>query len=119
MIKLMLLVARKEGTSREEFRAYYESTHAPLASGLMAHCKRYVRNFVNEEISCQQTFDVITEFWFDVDGPWQAAQAQLFDAAVMRTLVEDEARFMDRASMRIFTVEECETPPERLQGNRS
>jgi uncharacterized protein (TIGR02118 family) len=51
MIKLMLLVARKEGTSREEFRAYYESTHAPLASGLMAHCKRYVRNFVNEEIS--------------------------------------------------------------------
>jgi uncharacterized protein Smg (DUF494 family) len=37
----------------------------------------------------------------------------------MRTLVEDEARFMDRASMRIFTVEECETPPERLQGNRS
>jgi hypothetical protein len=29
MFKLMLLVRRKAGMSRAEFRDYYESTHAP------------------------------------------------------------------------------------------
>jgi uncharacterized protein (TIGR02118 family) len=67
MLKLMLLVRRKAGMSRAEFRDYYESTHAPLAAGVMGRCKRYVRNFVTEEPSGPQDFDVITEFWFDVE----------------------------------------------------
>lgn len=119
MIKLMLVATRREGMSREEFRDYYESKHVPLVARVMAHCKRYVRNFVDEEISGPQPFDVVSEFWFDLDGPWQEAQAQLTNAAGVAALEEDEAQFMDRASVRLFTVRECETPPEQLLGNRS
>jgi uncharacterized protein (TIGR02118 family) len=119
MIKLMLVASRRDGMSREDFRAYYEDVHAPLVARLMKHCTRYVRNFVDEEVSGPQAFDVVTEFWFDLDGPWQDAQAQLTNAAGIGALEEDEARFMDRASVRLFTVRECETPPEQLLGNRS
>jgi len=114
----MLLVRRKEGTDREEFRRYYESNHAPLAAGLMVRCKRYIRNFVKEELSGPLDFDVITEFGFDVDGPWAEAQKMLADAVTQSTLEEDEARFMDRASMRVLLVDERESDPAQLLGNR-
>lgn len=118
MKKVVLLVRRKAGTSRDEFRRHYESTHAPLAAGLMAKCTRYVRNFIDEEMSGPLDFDVMTEFWFDTVGSYEEALAPLNAAATMRTLEEDEARFMDRASMRVFTVEECETDPAILRGNQ-
>ena len=44
MIKIMLLVNRKSGISREEFRRHYEEVHAPLASSHLRHLVRYVRN---------------------------------------------------------------------------
>jgi uncharacterized protein (TIGR02118 family) len=113
MFKLMLLVRRKAGMSRAEFRDYYESTHAPLAAGVMRRCTRYVRNFVTEEPSGPQDFDVITEFWFDVEGSYAEASQQLSDAATRELLEADEARFMDRASMRVVVVDERESalPP--------
>lgn len=119
MIKLILLVRRKEGTTRQDFRHYYESTHAPLASRLMRHCKRYVRNFIDEEATGPVDFDVITEFWFDVQGPWKEASKHLSDSAAQQALAQDEARFMDRASMRVLIVDEHETNPAQLSGNRS
>lgn len=118
MLKLMLHVRRKEGLTREEFRQYYESTHAPLASGVMATCKKYVRNFVIEEPHGTQGFDCVTEFWFDIDGPFSEATGRLTDAAQAALLAEDEARFMDRDSMRIVIVEEAESDPALLKGNR-
>jgi hypothetical protein len=59
----------------------------------MGRCKRYVRNFVTEEPSGPQDFDVITEFWFDVEGSYAEASQQLSDAAT-----RIDARSMKRAS---------------------
>ena len=118
MMKLLLFVSRKEGTSREAFRAHYEETHAPLAASLMTKCRRYVRNFVNEEVTGPMGFDCVTEFWFDLDGPWEQAAAAMADPQTNATLEADEALFMDRGSMRILTVYEHETPADQLVGNR-
>ena len=85
----------------------------------MRRCTKYVRNFVDEEVSGPQDFDVITEFWFDVDGPWEEARRSLTDPAVGRLLEQDELRFMDRESMRVFTVDECESDSVLLLGNSS
>jgi uncharacterized protein (TIGR02118 family) len=116
MVEVMLLVRRKEGMSRDAFREYYENKHAVLAARTMASCTRYVRNFVHEEPSGPQDFDVITEFWFDVDGGFEAVTG-LADAATQRVLAEDEAQFMDRGSMRVITVVEHETASAQLSGN--
>ena len=117
MVKLILLVRRKPGTDRKAFQRYYEFTHAPLASSVMRQCKKYVRNFVSEELSGPLDFDVITEFWFDADGPWEEAQRNLSDPGIQQLLEDDELRFMDRSSMRVFTVDECESDPGQLLGN--
>jgi len=118
MIKLLMLVSRKQGTSREDFRNYYERAHAPLAAGLMAHCKRYVRNFVADEPTGPVGFDAVTEMWFDVDGPWDVAKKSLSDANSAQILAQDEVQFIDRAATRIFTVHEHETPADGLPANR-
>jgi len=117
MLKLMLLVRRKPGTTREAFRDYYESIHAPLASGVMAGCKRYLRNFVIEEPGGSQDFDVITEFWFDLEGPFAKAAKRISTEATRAVLEADEARFMDRGSMRVVVVDERESDPAGLLGN--
>ncbi|MGH6634433.1 EthD domain-containing protein [Sphingopyxis sp.] len=119
MVKLILLASRKADTSREEFRAYYEQVHAPLAASVMKHCTRYVRNFVAEEPSGAFGYDVLTEFWFDSEGPWSERRRETASDDVAALLAEDEARFMDRASMRIAIVREAESSPALLLGNRA
>jgi uncharacterized protein (TIGR02118 family) len=114
MIKVVLLVRRKPGISREEFRRYYEGRHAPLAASQLRSCVRYVRNFVVEDLSGEPDFDCVTEFWYELDGPWRAARDHIASEASRQALAEDEARFMDRASMRVVVVAECETPPASL-----
>jgi len=114
----MLLVRRRDGLSREQFREYYETKHAVLAASSMPKCVRYVRNFVQDEPSGPQDFDVITEFWFDVEGSWDEAIPAMTDHATRQMLAVDEANFMDRASMRVVTVAECETDPATLSANQ-
>jgi uncharacterized protein (TIGR02118 family) len=117
MIKLILQVRRKPGMDRGEFRRYYEGVHAPLAASLMEGCKRYVRNFVEEEPDGELGFDAITEFWFDGEGRWADVRSHFAKSDSALILAEDEARFMDRSSMRIVIVSEAETAPARLLGN--
>jgi len=116
MIKVVLLVRRRPGISREEFRRYYEAHHAPLAARQLRGCVRYVRNFVVEEIGGDPGFDCVTEFWYDLDGPWREARAQIASEAARRALREDEAHFMDRESMQVVVVAECETAGSQLTG---
>lgn len=117
VIKLILMVRRKPGITREAFMSYYESKHAPLAASVMLKCKKYVRNFVAEELTGALNFDVMTEFWFDVDGTWEEARKSLADPATRQLLEEDEARFMDRTSMRVFLADERPTDPHSLLGS--
>lgn len=119
MVKLVLLVRRKPDMNRRAFREYYEGVHAPLAASLMNRCVRYKRNFVEQEPGGALDFDVITEFWFDGEGLWADIRANFADAEISAALTEDETRFMDRPSMRIAVVEEAETEPSLLLGNRS
>jgi uncharacterized protein (TIGR02118 family) len=118
MIKLILLVRRKSGMDRAQFKEYYESTHAPLAASLMPHCTKYVRNFVDEEVSGPLGFDVVTEFWFGLPGPWAEVQKLLGDEAVRARLEQDELNCMDRPAMQFFVAEERTTDPGLLLGNK-
>jgi uncharacterized protein (TIGR02118 family) len=118
VIKLVLMVKRKAGLDRAAFRTHYETIHAPLAASLMQHCVRYKRNFVVDEPMGDQGFDVITEFWFDHAGDrWADVRHQFANAEVAGILAEDEARFMDRDTMRIVVVDEAETASGLLLGN--
>ncbi len=117
MIKIMLLVNRKSGISREEFRRHYEEVHAPLASSHLRHLVRYVRNYVTDQFRSDFDCDVVTEFWFDYPGSWREVRAVLLPQDMLDLFALDEETFMDRATMRVLVIEQGETPADQLLGN--
>lgn len=122
MYKIVLLIKRKEGLSKQEFEDYYESNHAPLAKRVMPGMCAYKRTFL-EPLSTSQSsptdfdleqhspfseYDVVTEFyWSDAENFQKAVEFMNSDAA--QVLVEDELKFMDRPSMTFFMGKECST----------
>ena len=75
MIKIMCFLKRKAGMSPAEFKAYYESTHAPLIEKMLPFYATFERNFFApvqdyetghmDNISEQGLdFDVVTELTF-------------------------------------------------------
>lgn len=120
-IKQIALLRRKPGMSRDDFIAYYENNHAPLAERILTKNGKcifagYSRTFpvpagnfsMNhlEHAQPEIDFDVISEFWFwnqeDYDDFLQlCAQPEIGEA-----LAKDEENFFDRSKITIFMVDE-------------
>lgn len=115
MVKVILMVKRRPDLTREQFQGRYENGHAPLAARNLKHCVGYVRNFVTEPEDWRGP-DCLTEFWYDLDGPWSEARDLVTTEAVRAELAADEAEFMDRSSMQVMVVEERTTSPIQLLG---
>lgn len=105
MIKNVGLIPRRADLNRAAFRDYYESRHAPLALKHLRSFRRYVRNHVVAASPADPPFDALSEFWYDTAEDLEAVVAFLTSPAgdVLR---DDEARFMNRAGVRIVRVAE-------------
>jgi uncharacterized protein (TIGR02118 family) len=119
MIKLTMLIRRKQGMTRAQFREYYETRHIPLAEAHTPHLVGYKRNFIVGQFAGEDQFDCITEFWFDVEGDYAELRGALFPPEVTALMAEDEANFIDRSKSQLFLIEETASPPENLLGNRA
>jgi len=115
MFKAVFLLKRKPGTTMEEFRTYYETSHRKLGERVLPTAERYFRRYLtpfsadNSPAADEQEFDVITEVWFKDKATFEAAIASLGKPGTSEEIVEDELRFMDRSKIRLFTVDECES----------
>ena len=78
MFKAVILLARAEGASREEFRAWWLERHAPLAATLPG-VRRLVFNVVDGD---DAPFDGVSELWFDTRADFDAAYATDIGRAV-------------------------------------
>jgi uncharacterized protein (TIGR02118 family) len=71
MLKMMILIKRKEGMSPAEFLDYYENRHVPLVESLLPPLPYYRRNYVSQDhpmnmlLGKKLDFDVVTEIEFD------------------------------------------------------
>jgi hypothetical protein len=71
--KLVIFMARRPDVSQQDFRTYYESTHARIGEEIAARVgvSRYVRRYVERLPATREVeadpfpYDVITEVWFD------------------------------------------------------
>ena len=104
MVKVILLLHRRPGMSREAFRRYWRETHAPLVLGLPG-LRRLVLNYAlptgpNEVPAC----DGISEDWFESAEAMQAA----FGSPAGRAVFADAPHFLDMGRLRMFVVEEEE-----------
>jgi uncharacterized protein (TIGR02118 family) len=107
MIKLVYMMRRREGTTREEFQTYWREHHAELirrhADAL--RIRRYVQvhardTDLDEAVSTARgsqprAYDGLAELWWDSVEELVAAFSTPQGEAIANELVEDERRFTD------------------------
>lgn len=111
MIKRITLIKAKEGMSLADFRAYYETHHAPLAKRLFPMVADYRRSFITEVVRHPDGvpypgFDVVTENWFATEADLKAFTEKIKRPEVRAELLADEAKFTEVDKTWSFIVDE-------------
>ena len=91
MLKVVILLVRKDGMSRDEFREWLLGGHSALTRQLPG-LRRLVVNVVENE---DAPYDGVSEVWFDSRAAFDAAYATEIGAAVAadsRAHLEDRVR---------------------------
>jgi uncharacterized protein (TIGR02118 family) len=115
VIKMIFMLKRRPGMSREEFVRYYESTHAKLGEKHVTNAARYVRRYLSglpEPFTGtvrEPDFDVVTELWFNNEADMEAAMSHLRKAEVTQEIARDEDKLFDRPRNRVYLVEEVDS----------
>lgn len=108
MIKLIAMIRRRPGLTRDEFIDYYENKHVPFvtrANG--AYLLKYKRNYIQEELTASpEDYDVVTEVWLQSRDALARLLETMTQSSWAKELVADEDKFVDRPSMRMFVTEE-------------
>lgn len=117
MIKIIALLKKKEGLSREEFIDHYENSHAPLINGYFQkflveyrriyldhdHELSFCGNYVDRHFSGQR-YDAVTINSFrnaaDLEEFYQAAA----QPGVGEAIAADEAKFLDNSANQVVVV---------------
>jgi uncharacterized protein (TIGR02118 family) len=112
MFKVIVLIARKAGLSREDFMHHYETVHVPLVRKLVPQLVEYRRNYVDpaEMVvmpgAATPDFDSVTEMWFRDRAGYEELTTLNADPVKGALLAEDAALFLDAAMTRMFVVGE-------------
>jgi hypothetical protein len=123
MLKLMITMKKKKGTTREEFMSYYEDKHLPFLISIMPKTgttRTHIRNFVNLEdpflasigdgraVTADPDFDAITEVIFEDREGAASYFAMIFEPEMIAKIKEDEGKFVDLESVRFYAVDAIE-----------
>lgn len=115
MLKLMMTVKRKDGISKEAFDRYWKDHHAALVRryapvlGIRAYVQTVPLDNLQAQGGLQQgrgsdpvAVDGCAELWWDDLESHQALRQSEPGRAALRTLMEDEARFVDLARCQLW-----------------
>lgn len=118
MIKIIALLKRRPGMSKEDFRSYYEGRHAMIGkAAFTGRGARYVRRYLqpfghpneNDGRAAESDVDVVMEMWFDDRKTMEDAMALFQNTPLGAFVVNDEAKLFDRDKIRLFIADEEET----------
>ncbi|MEO0032762.1 MAG: hypothetical protein RIS94_2520 [Pseudomonadota bacterium] len=111
-VTLITLLKRREGMSKADFIAYYESRHRVIGEKVLGgYASRYRRRHLHATDGQDEPhdFDVVLEIEFPDQATMDACFAAMSDESTMREIVEDEERLFDRTKMRSYMVEDHES----------
>ena len=112
MVKVLFLLKRRPGTTLEQFRDYYESTHSKLVPKGAPAAKRYFRKYLRplqgSPADVEPYYDGIMEIWFEDQEALRNAPFNS-DRELQRVIKEDELKFLDVTKIDGFVYEEHET----------
>ena len=103
MVKLVVYFKRRAGLEVEPFQEYWRTRHAEVVCGLPG-VRRYVQShtLVAGYRQGEPVCDGIAEVWFDDTDAIRALQG----TGALRAVQEDEAKFIDRSTMRTLVTDE-------------
>ena len=115
MIKVVTLLTRKPGMSREAFIEHYETHHKKIGEKyLSGFAVKYQRRYLTvadaaNHAPTELPFDVLMEIWFPDQCAMDAAMALIASESAQQEIVADEERLFDRDLIRSYAVEEYES----------
>ena len=103
MVKLVVYFKRRADMEVGPFQEYWRTRHAEVVSGLPG-IRRYVQShtLLAGYRKGEPVYDGIAEVWFDDTNAIRA----LDGTAALRAVQEDEARFIDRSTMKTLVTDE-------------
>jgi len=122
VIKLTFAVRRRSDVEPAEFHRYWRDQHGPLVRSLQSvlGVRRYVQTHrmettLNDLLRASrralEPFDGVAELWWDDLDALVAATSAPEGSAAGRTLLEDEARFIDLEHSALWLGQEIEIIP--------
>ena len=115
MIKVVTLLTRKPGMSREAFIEHYETHHRKIGEKyLSGFAVKYQRRYLQsagfrDQEGDAPPFDVLMEIWYPDQDALNGAMAVLSTDDAQAEIVADEERLFNRDLIRSYTVEEYES----------
>jgi uncharacterized protein (TIGR02118 family) len=115
VIKVVTMLTRKPGLSREAFIEHYETHHRKIGEKyLSGFAVKYQRRYLQsagfrEQGGEEPPFDVLMEIWYPDQDALSAALAVLSTDEAQAEIAADEERLFDRDLIRSYTVEEYES----------
>jgi EthD domain len=119
MVKLVLAIRRRKELSEKEFHDYWLTRHAPLVRSFAEamRASRYVQSHtVSEDVGAafrqarcvKSTYDGVAEVWWESLETMIAIASNEKGLDAVRTLMQDEAKFIDYENSAMFITEEHE-----------
>jgi uncharacterized protein (TIGR02118 family) len=105
MIKVIVVVKRKPGISREEFYKYWENVHGPLVAKHIPGLRKYIQNHFIEVPGQEYEGDGIIETWYDDIAAWRKSM-EFNKTKEAKPLGEDWAKIADMSPPKMWIVEE-------------
>jgi hypothetical protein len=121
VIKVVTLLTRKPGISREAFIEHYETHHRKIGEKyLSGFAVKYQRRYLQSagfrgQGGAMPPFDVLMEIWYPDQDTLNGALAVLSTDEAQAEIMADEERLFDRDLIRSYTVEEYESEMPALQ----
>jgi uncharacterized protein (TIGR02118 family) len=106
MVKLITIVKRKSGITRDEFVQHWQHVHARIAvedKSFWNRVRKYVQNYVTSADSPHTGWDGVVELWFDSQTELDAAFS---GQETKMGLIADLDNFIDQTSMISVVTEE-------------
>ncbi len=107
-VTMLALLKRREGMSKEDFIAYYETKHSVIGKRVLGGwATRYERRYLHLRAGEEQDqdFDVALEIDFADEAALEACFAAMSDPESQRIITEDEAKLFDRSRIRAYQIE--------------
>ena len=108
-VTVITLLKRREGMSKADFIAYYESRHRLIGEKVLGPWAiRYERKHLHPLDGTDLDFDadVVMEIEFPDEAAMTECFAAMADPATRQMITDDEQRLFDRSRIRTFRVEQ-------------